>query len=93
MLIRETPTGAVSQTREAGVSELEQQVRAGRALPPLALRKAIREAAGVTQAALAVDIGVHRITVVRWESGDREPKGIYRARYATALREIEESLR
>lgn len=32
----------------------------------------IREVLGLTQAELADEIGVHRVTVARWESGDRE---------------------
>jgi transcriptional regulator with XRE-family HTH domain len=31
----------------------------------------IREALGLTQAELAEEIGVHRVTVARWETGDR----------------------
>jgi transcriptional regulator with XRE-family HTH domain len=31
----------------------------------------IREALGLTQAQLAEEIGVHRVTVAKWEAGDR----------------------
>jgi transcriptional regulator with XRE-family HTH domain len=31
----------------------------------------IREALGMTQAELADELGVHRVTVARWETGDR----------------------
>jgi transcriptional regulator with XRE-family HTH domain len=31
----------------------------------------IREALGLTQAQLADEIGVHRVTVAKWETGDR----------------------
>jgi DNA-binding transcriptional regulator YiaG len=33
--------------------------------------KRIREALGLTQGQLAEEIGVHRVTVAKWEAGDR----------------------
>lgn len=37
--------------------------------------KEAREAAGLTQAQAAEALGVHELTVSRWERGDREPGG------------------
>ena len=33
----------------------------------------LREAAGITQEALAMDLGVSRVAVVQWESGKKTP--------------------
>ena len=33
--------------------------------------RSIREAAGLTQEALAALLGVHRVTIARWETGTR----------------------
>lgn len=58
-------------------------------LPEPARRKAIRRAAGVTHERLAEELGVHRITVLRWEKGSSEPGFRVRARYAELLRAME----
>jgi transcriptional regulator with XRE-family HTH domain len=42
----------------------------GQEVTPTELRE-IREAFGLTQDALADELGVHRVTVARWEAGDR----------------------
>ena len=34
----------------------------------------LREAAGITQEALAMDLGVSRVAVVQWESGKKTPQ-------------------
>jgi DNA-binding transcriptional regulator YiaG len=47
----------------------------GETLPPLSERQRIRRAAGVTQAELADVLGVHSVTVSRWENGSLEPSG------------------
>ena len=54
-------------------------------LPEPERRKAIRVAAGVTQREVASLIGVTKVTIHRYESGDREPRGERRVRYAEAL--------
>jgi DNA-binding transcriptional regulator YiaG len=43
-------------------------------LPPPALRRLIRERAGLTQAALARALGVNRAVLSRWENGERTPR-------------------
>jgi len=52
------------------IDELQQRRR----LPPVAMRRAIRVAANVSQARMARELDVHRITLIRWENGTCEPK-------------------
>jgi transcriptional regulator with XRE-family HTH domain len=55
---------------------LEQAIersRARRRLPSPEQRRALRERAGISQAEVASALGVHRITVTRWETGQRVP--------------------
>lgn len=67
--------------------QLIQALRARR-LPPPAIAKAIRAAAGATQADVAAELGVHRITVARWEQGERRPRGDLAARYAAVIDQL-----
>jgi transcriptional regulator with XRE-family HTH domain len=71
------------------VSQLIQEVRRSRALPRPALARAIREAAGVSQTRLAAELGVHRMTIARWEAGTRSPRNSQRAAYAKVLAELQ----
>ncbi|MEV6817918.1 helix-turn-helix domain-containing protein [Nocardiopsis dassonvillei] len=64
---------------------LLREVRVSRRLPLPEEARAIRERAGVSQTRLAEELGVHRITVGRWESGTREPRGALRAAYTRLL--------
>ena len=64
---------------------LLEEVRRSRRLPPPDTARKIREAAGVTQERLAQELGVHRMTVHRWETGERTPRGLHRALYAQLL--------
>lgn len=57
-------------------------------LPAPILRRAIRQAAGVTQDEIAERIGVTRAAVSRWESGTRTPWRRNRVRYRDVLTEI-----
>jgi DNA-binding transcriptional regulator YiaG len=50
----------------------------------------IRVTAGVSQKRLGAELGVHRITVARWEDGTRTPRGITRAAYADLLNQLRE---
>ncbi len=65
--------------------KLLHEVRASRQLPAPDDARAIRERAGVSQTRLAEELGVHRITVGRWETGTREPRGALRVAYARLL--------
>lgn len=51
-------------------------------LPPPNTARMIRVAADVSQERLARELGVHRMTVHRWESGERKPRGLHRLLYA-----------
>jgi transcriptional regulator with XRE-family HTH domain len=54
---------------------------------------AIRVAAGVTQQRLADEIGVHRVTLARWETeATKTPRGAGRQRWLTAVRELRDAL-
>jgi DNA-binding transcriptional regulator YiaG len=61
-----------------------------RRLPPVAVRRAIRLAARVSQARMARELGVHRITIVRWENGASEPRGEHRKIYARLLADLQQ---
>ena len=53
---------------------------------------AIRAQAGLTQADIASELGVHVTTVARWESGTREPRGELAERYGALLRKLERAV-
>lgn len=68
------------------------EVRASRRLPTPAVARMIREEAGVTQEALAAELGVHRVTLARWEAGTCAPRAAFRAQYARLLDELRREL-
>lgn len=68
---------------------LIEEVRA-RQLPAVRVRRAIRVAAGVSQVRMAAELGVHRLTFVRWETGRIEPRDGNRERYARLLAELQQ---
>ena len=68
---------------------LIEEVRA-RHLPAVKMRRAIRLAAGVSQVRMAAELGVHRLTLVRWENGTIEPRGDNRAHYASLLAQLQQ---
>ncbi len=67
---------------------LVDEVRQARTLPEPQVARMIRLSADVSQERIAQELGVHRMTVARWESGLRRPRGAMRARYAQLLREL-----
>jgi len=67
------------------MTQLVEEVRQARRLPPPQLAKAIREAAGVSQQRLADELGVHRVSVARWELGQRRPRGQLLTAYTALL--------
>jgi DNA-binding transcriptional regulator YiaG len=73
------------------MSELAEEVRAARRLPAPTMARAIRIAADVSQERIAAELGVHRVTVARWEAGARRPRGQLRLRYAGLLAELREA--
>lgn len=72
---------------------LTEEIRAARSLPSPEHARAIRRAAGVTQARMAEELGVTRATINRWESGMRRPRGKHVTAYAAVLAEIQAVIR
>jgi DNA-binding transcriptional regulator YiaG len=64
------------------------EVQRAKSLPKPAVARLIRIEAGVTQDRFARELGVHRMTIVRWEAGTRRPRGATRARYADLLMQL-----
>ncbi|MGN6244515.1 MAG: helix-turn-helix transcriptional regulator [Motilibacteraceae bacterium] len=64
------------------------EVRVARTLPSPKVAAMIRQAAGVSQARLGSEVGVHRVTVARWETGVSRPRGEAAQRYAAVLAEL-----
>jgi DNA-binding XRE family transcriptional regulator len=62
-------------------------VRARR-LPPPEKRREIRRNAHVSQGRMARELGVHRVTLIRWEEGTYEPNDEHRERYAQLLAQL-----
>lgn len=67
------------------IDEILAQARARRELPEPRRRRALRQAAGVSQDAVAEMVGVCRPTITRWEGGGRTPRGEFAVRYLEAL--------
>jgi DNA-binding transcriptional regulator YiaG len=61
------------------------EVRLAVSLPDAAARMAIRRRAHVSRERMAAELGVHVISVARWERGTRNPHGDLRVRYAWLL--------
>jgi DNA-binding transcriptional regulator YiaG len=70
------------------MSALLERVRTASRLPSPTVARAIRVGAGVSQAELAAELGVHRVTVARWEDGTRSPRGELRAKYVYLLDQL-----
>lgn len=67
---------------------LLEEIEARRSLPPPSLRRAIREAAHVSQRRLGRELNVANVTIGRWERGEIDPKGAQLLAYAQLLREM-----
>ena len=72
------------------MSALAEHVTHARRLPERTVAKAIRESVGATQQQIADELGVCRVTVARWELGQRVPRGGLRCRYIDLLDELRE---
>jgi DNA-binding transcriptional regulator YiaG len=73
-----------------GMSELIDHLRLRRRLPTPPMRRAIRQSAGASQAAVAKAIGVDQRTIARWEAGERAPRGERLTAYMAVLDELRE---
>lgn len=65
-----------------------EKVRTQQALPSPAARRAIRIAAGLSQADMADEVGVSVATISRWEAGLVTPHSDHMAAYSDALAEL-----
>lgn len=61
-------------------------------LPPPEERRRLRKQANVSQQVMAEVLGISRAAVAFYESGQREPKGNVRQRYADALQVLREEM-
>jgi len=73
------------------VEELVGRIREAR-LPTPATCRRIREEAGVTLREAGAVLGVHPMTVLRWERGDVPPRRENAIRYRRFLRALEEAI-
>ncbi|HEX7658508.1 MAG TPA: helix-turn-helix transcriptional regulator [Pseudonocardiaceae bacterium] len=69
---------------------LIEEVKLAQRLPKPAEAKAIRIAAGVPVTRIAEELNVHRVSVTRWESGKRKPRGQLLHRYVHLLDRLRE---
>ena len=68
---------------------IAEKVTAHRRLPSVERRREIRRQAGLTQADIAKALDVRRVTVTRWETGHREPRGKLLSDYVQLLAFLE----
>jgi transcriptional regulator with XRE-family HTH domain len=73
--------------------DLLEEVRRERALPPPRTLRLIRMTAGVSQARLAHELGIGRVSVARYELGTRKPRGALLARYIELLEALQSEVR
>jgi transcriptional regulator with XRE-family HTH domain len=66
--------------------------QARRRLPTPDVRRHIRQAAGVSQRALAREVGVNVAQISRWENGVWSPSGHNAITYAAALKRLMEAV-
>ncbi len=71
-------------------ADLIESLRARRERPDAAEAKRIRQASGATHGEVADALGVHRLTVLRWEAGTRIPRGATADRYYALLAALAE---
>jgi DNA-binding XRE family transcriptional regulator len=74
------------------MEDLIQEVRETRKLPKPHVARLIRLSAGVTQERLAREVGVHRVTLARWEAGECQPRGEVRVKYARILAALKDEM-
>lgn len=78
---------------ETPTRSLAAEVRLSHGLPAPALAREIRRAAGVSRDRLALELGVHPVSVARWERGTRRPRGELRLAYALLLNDLAAEVR
>ena len=70
------------------MNDLIADSRRSRFLPSPELNTATRREAKVSRARMAEELGVHPVTIARWERGTRTPRGRLRLAYAELLEEL-----
>jgi DNA-binding transcriptional regulator YiaG len=70
----------------ATLGELTRQIEVRRELPPPAVRRALRKAAGASLADVAAVVGVTDTAVAYWETGARSPRARNLETYLEVLR-------
>jgi DNA-binding transcriptional regulator YiaG len=71
--------------RDRPATKISRRLRERSALPDPKERRALRESAGLSANDLAVALGVTAPTVLRWELGDRTPRGGNLTNYLAVL--------
>ena len=74
--------------RDTYLNEAIKSAQDRRRLPEPAVRRMIREQAGISQADVAQAIGVGRAAVARWEAGTRTPRRGVLHRYLEVLDQL-----
>lgn len=64
------------------------RARRHRTLAPPAMRRLLRLTAGLTQLEIGQALGVSAVSVCRYETGAREPKGEIRDKYLAVLERL-----
>lgn len=72
---------------------LIEEARAIAAMPSPEDARQLRLSAGIGLARMADAVGVSRVTLAAWESGERRPRGEHRLQYARTLAELAAVLR
>lgn len=67
------------------LDEQLEQARMRRRLPEPSVRRLLRAKAGVSQEAIAAEVGCSRELVARWETGERNPGGRLLPAYVEVL--------
>lgn len=78
--------------RAAMTQALVDKMRARQELPPPAVRRTLREAAGLSREDIAREVGCSRQAVLHWESGRCSPRGPLLVAYVDVLKAIRERL-
>jgi DNA-binding transcriptional regulator YiaG len=84
-----SPTASQATDAAAAVARA---IHLRRALPPPSMRRALREANGISAAELARPLKVSRQTVSKWELGRRTPSGPLLEAYVAVLDELQREL-
>lgn len=71
--------------------QIRSRLRVRNELPQPDVRRALREAAGLSQQEIADAVGVTRAAIGHWETGTRTPRGVLLDRYVDAIRALRDA--